>query len=292
MYQEKYMKYKNKYLELKSKIQIQNGDAKTKAYLIHDNGGRPLKCVIDKDTIYVHKQNDHESDEVVYDKKPSLIFHPKEIYIGKSPLNKMTEFSGGYGPEFDGNTILLDMGNNEYIFIGSEIWSFDAVDKITKYISPVGNNDVPYPYAIDKSGNIYLIVDNVIIMHRDDIAEQMDQYDNPYDYYYDYDLITADRGMVPPQLPKTDMGIDKWMVGKNQYTLRYKPFPEIRDRDEMYIIDSKGKKTRLSEEGYMDLMNKFAELQSFEPLPKKKIYMDRDIGGTLLGQYMAAISQL
>lgn len=278
------------------KYKIQNAGAKTKTYMIHDNGGRPFKCVIlNEHTIHIYKQSNYnnESDEMVYEKKPVLVFHPKKIFIGKSPFNKMTKFSEEYGPEFDGNTILLDMGNNEYVFIGNEIWSFDTKGKIIKYISPIGNNDVPYPYAIDEFDNIYLISFNVIIMYRDDIAKIMRKYDNPNDYYLDYDLITTDRGMISPQLPKTDMGIDKWIIGKNTYTLRYEPFPEKRkEKKKMYIINSKGKKIRLTKKGYVDLINKFAKIQSFEPLPKKELYLSRDIRGSLIGYYMATVSQL
>lgn len=299
MYKTKYFKYKNKYLNFKSKLQTQNGGAET--YYIHDNGGKPLKCIIENEnTILIHKQKDFDSDEIIiYEMEPSLKFHPKKIFIGKSPLNKMTEFSGGHGPEFDGNTILLDMGDNEYIIITGTIWSFDAKSKIIEYVSPVGNNDVPYPYAIDDNKNIYLIDYNVVILYRDDIAKLMKKYDNPYDYYRDYSLITSDRGLIPPQLPKSDMNISEWIVGKNEFTLSYEPFPDkTYDRltkqgtEHMYTIDSKGNKTQLTKKDYIDLMKKFAELQSFEPLPLKKEYMDRDIGGTLLGFYMNAISQV
>ena len=283
MYQKKYLKYKNKYMQLKY-----GGRA---IYMIHDNGGRPFKCVIDRNSISIYKQKQRDSNnENTYEEKPSLIFHPERIMIGRSPLNSMTKFSGGHGPEFDGNTILLDMGSNEYIYIGSEIWSFDAEEKIIDYISPVGNNDVPYPYAIDTARNIYLITFDVMIVYRDDVAEKMKQYDDPTDYYLEHSLITADRGTIPPTLPKTDMQIDTWIVGKEPYTLRYKPIPE-RDREEkMYTIDSNGVKRLLTKNGYTDLMNKFAALQSFRPLPKKKVYLDRDIRGSLFGFYMDAIS--
>lgn len=185
------------------------------------------------------------------------------------------------------------MGDNEYIFIGDKIWSFDAKNKIVEYISPVGNNDVPYPYAVDDMGNIYLISFNVIIKNRNDVAKRMKEYDDPNDYYLEYDLITPDRGYVTPLLPKNNMGIDKWFVGDKQYTLRYEPFPEKRkEKEAMYIVDSKGKKELLTKNGYIDLIKKYGEMQSFEPLPIKKTYMDRDIQGTFLGLYMSAISQL
>ena len=216
----------------------------------------------------------------------------------------MTNFSGGYGSKFDGNTILLEMGNNECIYIGSEIWSFNTKNEIAKYVSPVGNNDVPYPYAVDKSKNIYLIIQNVLLKHRDNIAKKIEKYDNPIDYYYDHQLMTSDRGIVPPQRPKVDIGIDKWFIGKNQYTMTYSECPNKNfDRlikmgkgkgeakAKMFIIDTKGKKTHLEKKDYIKLMNDFGESQSFEYLPRKKTYADRDMRGSLINFYLGAVSE-
>lgn len=102
----------------------------------------------------------------------------------------MTISSGGYGKEFDGNSILINTDRNNYVFIGSRIYSFQAKYEIVEYISPVGNNDVPYPYAIDKNKNIYLMEEN-IILHNDKINKldhshsSLDLIQDPYRYYYD-----------------------------------------------------------------------------------------------------------
>lgn len=106
MYEKKYHKYKNKYLTFKYKTQSAgNSHLQAKTYLTHDNGGRPFKCIIlDKNTIQIYRQSYDTNSEDKYDDNPSLTFKPKHIFIGKSPLNKMTKCSGGHGPEFDGNT--------------------------------------------------------------------------------------------------------------------------------------------------------------------------------------------
>lgn len=70
-----------------------------------------------------------------------------EIFIGTSPFNKMTNFSGGHGKKFDGNSILLRIGENKYASIGIELFEFTTDEPIVKYVSSVGNNCVPYPYA-------------------------------------------------------------------------------------------------------------------------------------------------
>lgn len=107
---------------------------------------------------------------------------PERIFIGKSPLNGMTKFSGGHGPEFDGNSILVKQSSGLYVYIGENISSFLPMAEIVDYISPVGNNDVPYPFAVDVSGNFYLLLENVVIRNLPDKAK-----DDPYCHYYESD---------------------------------------------------------------------------------------------------------
>lgn len=88
-------------------------------------------------------------DECLFD---NLIvkYGPLKIFIGKSVTNKMTSFSGGHGEKWDGNSILLRIGNTDefrYVYIGTEIFEFVTEEEITAYVSSVGNNCVPYPYA-------------------------------------------------------------------------------------------------------------------------------------------------
>ena len=81
-------------------------------------------------------------------------YKAKEVFIGKSPLITMTKYSGGYGKYFDGNTILLELKNNNFIYIQDDIQKIKINDKIKEYYSFVGNNDVPYPMAIGEK-NVY-----------------------------------------------------------------------------------------------------------------------------------------
>jgi hypothetical protein len=140
-------------------------------YFTHSNGGR-IFCVEIKSrdvNLYVNNQN-----------TKSMRFletiESEQIFIGKSEKNKMTEFSGGYGRKFDGNSILLHLHSNQYMFIGDEVYVFTSIGKIKSFVSPVGNNDVPYPYAIDDLDNTYLLTETKILKGI---------YDDPYDFYYD-----------------------------------------------------------------------------------------------------------
>ena len=151
-------------------------------YYTHDNGSRPFKVVINKKDISIYREYeiDYEKDEYGYEDKAILKFsNVEKIFIGKNPgyypPYKMPSLE--YIKEDDGNSILLQIKNNKYVFIGGNIFSFHSYEKITKFISPIGNNDVPYPFAIDKDKNYYLMIEDVIFNPKVKI-------DDPYDYYY------------------------------------------------------------------------------------------------------------
>ena len=126
-------------------------------YLTHFNGGRPFKVIIQPSTVLVY--DNYGSD----DKLPLVFTDIRKLFVGKSPLTAMTEFSGDYGKNFDGNSILLQTESLKYVFIGDTIYSFDAVANIVSYVSEVGNNDVPYPYAVDDQNNVYLMIEKVMV---------------------------------------------------------------------------------------------------------------------------------
>lgn len=106
---------------------------------------------------------DNYDDESILFTNKIVEYEPLEIFIGKSPINKMTKFSGGYGDKWDGNSILLRIGTrNEfrYVHIGTRIYEFVISEQITKYVSSVGNNCVPYPYA-ESQNFCYCMSDNL-----------------------------------------------------------------------------------------------------------------------------------
>ena len=64
----------------------------------------------------------------------------------KSKVCPMTQFSRANDSSgFDGKTLLLECGNNEFVYIsGLKIFIFMTDDEIIHYISLLGKNMVPY----------------------------------------------------------------------------------------------------------------------------------------------------
>lgn len=124
-----------------------------KKYFIHFNGGMPYLVYIKNNDVYIYEGGSRMEDLMEYNKLVKHICALK-VFIGKSPKIKFTRNSGGYGKEYDGNTILLQIGKYKYMLIAVEIKTFVTKnDTITHFVSPMGNNDYPYPVAI---GNKYI----------------------------------------------------------------------------------------------------------------------------------------
>ena len=69
----------------------------------------------------------------------------------------MTEFSGAEDKEkFGGNTFLLEGEDNEYLYIsGLENFKFKIDDKISDFISLMGNNMVPYAIILGEENTFF-----------------------------------------------------------------------------------------------------------------------------------------
>jgi len=116
---------------------------------------------------------------ISFENNPSHKLLYKELFIGESIECEITINSGCYGSQFDGNSILIKNEDNSYTYIGDVIKQFNVKSDITKFYSPIGNNLVPYSFALDKDNNCYLFADDKIILS----CEQTLNFDiksNPY----------------------------------------------------------------------------------------------------------------
>lgn len=231
-----------------------------RTYFIHDNYGRPFCVTVAED----------ESSITVVDTetKQSHPIATQRVWVGKSPLNRMTTFSGGHGPAFDGNTILAQLTNGRYLFIHRSLSVFDALAPIVDFVSPVGNNDVPYPWARDEEGNTYLLIENVILTSWEP-EEEGDG--DPYTYYYREQHLTADkrcrRSPIPPSQTFDD--IEDFRMGDDEYNLCYTPFPDHCwwAKEQLPLsVKRHGLWEPLSRAAYDALMEQAAQAKGFIPL--------------------------
>lgn len=271
-------------------------------YYIHHNYDRPFRVVItspdnnmagddemDGDVSTVNVQRiyhvrvyestgyNYTLEMNQYSNHPCMNLDTNQIFIGKSPRNATTS-NGGYGPDFDGNTILFRWPSNEtsagehlYVYIGENIVKFNAKGRIVKYRSDVGNNDVPYPFAVDEYGYIYLLAENVVIAPSpvNTIDEIDDDYDI-YDYYYDKCKMVTISG--EEQDRRMYMGIHSLWVNGVIFMMTYRP---EQDANNTYdILTSEGElyakinsvKVPLSKERYLELMRNYGIEHGFEQL--------------------------
>jgi hypothetical protein len=267
-------------LSLKQPKTVKSSPKKAQKIYIYytlDNGGNPFKVEISDDNIVtVYIQDSEESDiqeKNVYQQVPFKTYKPEKIFIGKSILNKATKFSGARDdPKFDGNSILLEINSKklEYIHIGAVIYSFKAYAKIKEYVSPVGNSSVPYPYAIDKNDNYYLVIEDVVLQHDDKIKNMIKEGYDPYDHYYDNNVIG--NGNFE--------NINSLKIDNENYMFQYslEDFDQKKSRfknAEFYLIKKDGSEEVLTKEKYNTIMNRFANQKRFKPFLNKVILHER-----------------
>jgi hypothetical protein len=261
-----------------------------KYYFIHDNGGRPFAMYVSpkKDAVAIYKfPKGFLEPEGVYHKDKTFVkyyselvkrYKCEEVFVGKSPKNEMTKFSKGYGENFEGNTNLIKLSDKRYVYVGETIFEFTSLNKIADYQSPVGNNDVPYPYAVDEKDNYYLMLDQVIVNFPEKVED-------PYDKYWNSGLMTADKSFTPPKEPvyPNFQDIEEFYIlekGKKEtYTLRHNSTPEKEyDRltksigKPLSVKYTDGKEKDLSKKDYVKLMKDFGKLLNIKSFKIKLIH--------------------
>jgi len=138
-----------------------------KSYFTHWNGGNPFCVYIKNDEVYIYYipenvyiddslySNNQEDNKWMYIKLFEK-FTAEKIFIGESPKSYTNQ-------QYDGNTLLLKMKNNSYIYINLCIQKIKYNTEIIDYISPIAGSDIPCPYALDKNNNIIMINQEVIL---------------------------------------------------------------------------------------------------------------------------------
>jgi hypothetical protein len=198
---------------------------------------------------------------VVKDTKTNAIIltipDPPKVFIGESPVTPMTIRSRAHGPTYKGNSILVKTKDNFYVYIGARIYSFTADCEITKYVSEVGNNDVPYPYAVDNKGNFYLFIEDVIL---EKLSPQF--HTDPYSYLYDITGKPAAEILGVTHVVGTSPG--------EHFNIHYTAHPRLHYKEpwmaNLHSITAEGIQTPLTEDDYVSMMHKLAMAFKLRPI--------------------------
>jgi len=158
------------------------GQKGSKSYMIHDNGNTPWKVVVNGLSVSIYKGEKNDDGEYLnYDELVKTI-RVKQVYPGSE-----YGFKEGMSLKEDwdnGNTVLLHLGGQKYIYIGGEIYEFTMDGSVEAYYSKIGPNDVPYA-ALVGSKNVYFLLERAYVP-RDLFPESMPEAEwaDAYWYYY------------------------------------------------------------------------------------------------------------
>jgi hypothetical protein len=179
---------KGVYKWIKAKGATRKVSKSVKSYLIHDNGGRPFRVEVSGKNVEIYKGEYRKLDDgktIDYDKmdynKLLKKLVVKEVHVGQSPCISAPDACGSFGK---GNSILLHVNGNKYMYIGHEIYEFTMEDDFDKYYSLIGNNDVPYPIILGTK-YVYFMLDHVYLSKELFKAKMSDaEWADAYTYFY------------------------------------------------------------------------------------------------------------
>ena len=143
-------------------------------YYTLDNRSAVYCVYIKENTVWIY--------DTISKKLVTKVEDAMNIFTGTSTLSDISKDDCGvYGPKYRGNTILINyLRPNHYMYIGEMIYTFDTSEPIEKYISDIGNNLVPYPYAVSEN-NVYLLAEKTIVPKT-----TLKSPKNIYNYFYEH----------------------------------------------------------------------------------------------------------
>lgn len=200
----------------------------TQQYLTLDNGGKPY-CVtitgksgnqsvsvktmpqkvrdeIDDNWEHPYHMMNYSQQCEYYTKLIKEYKGVKKVHIGKSSgweYVKGADHPASHKVKFDGNSLLLELGNHKVVFIGHEVFEFTIDDDeiIQAYYSVVGHSAVPYPIVRGKK-YVYCMLSKEYLP-RDIFPSGMSKYDweDGYGYFHGF-YDTVDKKLVKQSLKK------------------------------------------------------------------------------------------
>jgi len=145
---------------------------KGKSYDTLDNGGRPYRVIIDGSNVSIYNGTQKEDYTYDYDKLIRSV-KAKKVYLG----GKKKEL---------GNSILLHLSGNKYMYIGHEIYEFQMLDSVDSYFSLVGNSDVPYPVLLGTEYAYFMLDHCYVPRALFSPSMKKSDWEDAYQRYYGY----------------------------------------------------------------------------------------------------------
>ena len=161
---------------------------KGKHYDIHDNGGRPFRVFVNGNKVSIYKDTNAGTfnEEANYSELVKELT-VKKVYVGKSTGESAGgDHSDSKAKMFTGNSLLLHISGNRYVYIGSSIYEFQMDDTVDKYFSMVGHSDVPYPVLLGTENVYFMLESDHCYVPRDKFPSTLTkaQWEDAYTYFY------------------------------------------------------------------------------------------------------------
>jgi hypothetical protein len=177
--------YKWKKYEMKNTKKLTKKD-KMKTYYTHDNGSKNIMIqdYIDNSKVIIYKIYQDNTSKKLLEVKYN------EIFFGKPPSKIMSDSRYSYEK---GSSVLLHINKNKYMFIGETVFMFLTLEneKINSFVSPIGNSDVVYPYAVGENYT-YLLLDTYQVAIPNIYIKS-----NPYDDYWAAESLSRKIKVLP-----------------------------------------------------------------------------------------------
>lgn len=259
-----------------------------KVYYTHYDDEKPYKIIYKKPNVYIYQ---NEKTDIGLIGK----FKINRILLGKDSsenidLNILNPYDSAHFKK--GNTLLLDLGKNEYLYVGEHIFKFKSLDKIIEYFSPIIDIYHIYPYAIDRTGNVYELSTLNVIKYHPNLKQEM-SFNNqkggvifPHDYFIKNYVFKKDGNSIPT-IYECFPEIKEYYIDDKKFT----PLPTKNPTEDytnltkfgqMYVVYKKDMhllnlikyKTPFSKTDYIKLINRYNQILNFrfEPLQVEQIH--------------------
>lgn len=149
--------------------QIREENVGATTYFVHDNGNRPFLVYCGEIHVRVYKMLPNQDEDYYLEVREwNEAYYIKCVFeCNMTDVKKLFIGEDDYRNDFKGNTVLIVLNCGTCVSVGNRgIYQFDLDvndnEEILEYYSPVGNSDVPYPYAVSTK-NKYFIVEQCCV---------------------------------------------------------------------------------------------------------------------------------